>query len=122
VDENFEKLLQRRLDKRWEKLSPEQRKKTLNTEWEYGIKRLFEDDEREWNVRLPAEATRHSFGGIGNSVFRKKSSKREDASIQDAKLRRGNLKLNRYISFCRAILFVRANSTGITYVKSLIPS
>ncbi|KAF2651441.1 hypothetical protein K491DRAFT_637347 [Lophiostoma macrostomum CBS 122681] len=90
VDENFEKLLQRKLDKRWEKLRPEQQKKVFNTEWEYGIKRSFENDNREWEVRLPAEAIGHSLG-----TFRRKASKRVDLSGHDVKLSKGSLKLTR---------------------------
>jgi hypothetical protein len=55
IDENFQKLIQARIGSKWEKLSRSSIVR-LNNEWEYGIKRLFNNDtSRTWKVTMPAE-------------------------------------------------------------------
>lgn len=60
VDQEFQNFLRGKLTKRWDKISASQIKKLMNDEWEHGIKRGFEDTDREWEVRLPPEATSSS--------------------------------------------------------------
>ena len=56
VDEAFENMLRCALGDRWKRLSISSKKTLLNNEWEFGIKRLFDDSNREWNVTVPREA------------------------------------------------------------------
>jgi hypothetical protein len=57
VDQRFEEFIRGRLIKRWNKLRPDQIRKIMTNEWEFGIKRRFVDDNTVFNVQLPAEAT-----------------------------------------------------------------
>jgi len=61
VDQRFEEILRGRLKRRWDNMSTEQIKKVMNNEWEHGIKRSFVNDERSFDVQLPAEATKAGF-------------------------------------------------------------
>jgi len=58
VDAAFQDFLRGRLSRRYDKITPVQLKKIMNDEWEHGIKRGFDDTEREWEVRLPADAVK----------------------------------------------------------------
>jgi hypothetical protein len=73
--------MHKKLEKRWEKLRPDKKKTIINTEWQHGIKRLFEDNGRVWEVRLPAEAPGHTVSGY--AVFRRKSGKKADPTGTD---------------------------------------
>jgi len=59
VDEGFEKMLSTSLGDKWKRLSATSKKMIVNNDWEHGIKRLFDDSDREWNVTVPAEAFRN---------------------------------------------------------------
>lgn len=56
IDEAFEKMLRSTLGDKWKRLSATSKKTMMNNEWEHGIKRLFDDSTREWNVAVPTEA------------------------------------------------------------------
>ena len=58
VDEAFVNILRAILGEKWDRLSAAGKKSMINTEWEHGIKRVFDDSERDkvWNVTIPHEA------------------------------------------------------------------
>lgn len=60
VDEAFENMLRASLGERWRRLSDASKKTLMNNEWEFGIKRLFDDSDNEWSVQVPLEALSHS--------------------------------------------------------------
>ena len=95
VDEQFQNVMQTRLGKRWEKLKPEQVKKVMNDEWEYGIKRLFQNDSRDWEVKLPAEATPSLTALNAARMLRRPKGIHPDLVPQEMKISKGVLKLSR---------------------------
>ena len=60
VDEAFETMLRATLGDKWKRLSDESKKNMTNNEWEFGIKRLFDDSDREWSVQVPIEGRSHN--------------------------------------------------------------
>lgn len=61
VDEAFEDMLRSTLGEKWNRISAENRKKILHSEWEHGIKRQFNGSNTVWNVTVPTEAFSGSF-------------------------------------------------------------
>jgi len=56
LDEEFEKFIRQTMGKTWTELSQGSIKKLMNDEWENGIKRSFDDDEKKtWTVSVPPE-------------------------------------------------------------------
>jgi hypothetical protein len=56
LDEEFEKFIRQVIGKKWTELSQGSIKKLMNNEWENGIKRSFDDDEKKtWTVTVPVE-------------------------------------------------------------------
>jgi hypothetical protein len=56
LDEEFEKFIRQTMGKTWMELSQGSIKKLMNDEWENGIKRSFDDDEKKtWTVSVPPE-------------------------------------------------------------------
>ena len=55
LDEDFQALVKQLLggDNVWNSIEPKVLKKWMNTEWEVGIKRAFNGDERTWELALP---------------------------------------------------------------------
>lgn len=60
VDGAFEAMLKTTLGDKWQRLSDESKKVMMNKEWEFGIKRLFDDSQKEWSVQIPPEALSNS--------------------------------------------------------------
>jgi hypothetical protein len=57
VDERFQEMIQDRLASRWEKLTDRSKRRLMNNDWEFGIKRSFDaDPSKVWTVQLPPEA------------------------------------------------------------------
>ncbi|KAF2814349.1 uncharacterized protein BDZ99DRAFT_437244 [Mytilinidion resinicola] len=83
VDQEFQNFLRGTLSpRRYDKMTPTQLKKVMNDEWEHGVKRGFDDSEREWEVRLPADAVK---GGLF-------AGRRERESRAGLKLGRGHVR------------------------------
>jgi hypothetical protein len=84
VDEGFEKLVKDRLGTKWSKISPENKKRIIESDWEYGIKRLFSKTNRDekWSVPLPIEAATTHFR-IRRSLNDKRN---KDVPIEDGRI------------------------------------
>jgi hypothetical protein len=97
VDENFEAVMRSALGKRWGKLKPEQIKKVMNDEWEYGIKRAFNNQDKDWEVRLPTEATGSTLSNnIKPSRFFRRSKEIDlETGKQGWKVMKSGIKLSR---------------------------
>jgi len=56
LDEEFEKFIRQAMGKNWTELSQGSIRKLMNDEWENGIKRSFDDDEKKtWTVSVPPD-------------------------------------------------------------------
>nr|POE77908.1 hypothetical protein CFP56_09551 [Quercus suber] len=89
IDEAFLSMVKANLgEPRWEKTSTEDRKIMMYNEWENGIKRRYDDSDRDWTVSLPAIAFK------GRSVLHG-FSRRMDVSSAEVPMQSGQLKLAR---------------------------
>jgi hypothetical protein len=87
VDEKFKELVQNRLGTRWAKVTAENQKRIIDSEWEYGIKRLFNKRDKDitWSIPLPIEAATTHFRILrGLNDRRNKEIPIEDGRIQFA--------------------------------------
>ena len=66
LDQDFQDLVKQLLggDDVWNSIEPKILKKWMTTEWEIGIKRAFNGDERTWELTLPY----HPAGGAYRTV------------------------------------------------------
>ena len=92
VDEAFENMLRLAFGDKWKRLSVSSRKTLLNNEWEFGIKRLFDDSNREWNVTVPREADSK---GIKMPHFKDKNGQ--------PRVNSGQVKFGQYVLSVRVI-------------------
>lgn len=87
VDEAFETMLRCTLGDKWKRMSTSSRKTLINNEWEFGIKRLYDDSNKEWNVTVPVEAFAKGF----------KFGGRFDDKKGQVPLKAGQLKFGQYV-------------------------
>lgn len=85
VDEAFESVMKIRLGSKWDKMSITSRKSLINTEWEHGIKRQFDNEEQDWTVTIAPEAF----------DSRRPRWKRFDDKDKDVPLEQGHLRFKR---------------------------
>jgi len=58
TDEKFLATISKRLESKWDKVSPSSIQKIMYQDWEHGIKRGFDGTkDQEWNVSVPYEAS-----------------------------------------------------------------
>lgn len=89
VDEQFIKLVKQALGSKWEKTSEASRKMMVHNEWENGIKKLFDDSDKDWTVTVPPEA----FDSRGIKLHR------FDDKNAEVPLKSGQLRFGRYAAF-----------------------
>jgi hypothetical protein len=67
VDAEFERMLRTILGEKWKRISPAARKKLLTNDWEFGIKRTYDDSDNKWTVTVPVEAfQKHGIDRLGS--------------------------------------------------------
>lgn len=94
VDEEFVNMVAAVLGTKWKKVSETSRKMMIHNEWENGIKRLFDDSDKDWTVTVPPEA------------FDSKAPKlhRFDDKKAEVPLHSGQLRFGRWVMLCLLLL------------------
>lgn len=95
VDEAFKGLLKLTLVEKWEALSEKAKQTLMNNEWEFGLKRLYDDSNREWSVTVPVEAFQRR--SIADRFRRDR--KRFNSTSGEVPMRAGQLKLGRCVPY-----------------------